>query len=441
VTAAEAETARADGATVASRRTADRPPVTSESIIGVHPLSMRASRGSWIIGRADTGTFVQVPDVAHRILLLLSAQRTVGQVSDTLLSEGHEPADIADFIEDLADLDFIDAIDAHQLPQPDPRPPSLPWLKPRHTRWTLHPATVLAASAIIVAGIGCLAARPDLAPTYRSLVWSRWSGIVLAGDMAIAWALIFLHELSHLATARAAGVPARLSLGTRLQFLAAQTDVTGVWTQPRRIRLTVYLSGIVLDLVTASIGLIVLTAAGSGMPAIANRIIEATILLAVLSLPVELMVFMRTDIYFLLQDLTGCLNLYADGSAYFWYLIGLAAHRVRLKAGHPADPSLGLDPRERRAVRIYSVMLALGTVACLAVAIAAELPATALLLSRAASNLTATSPLARLGNGAVIALTGGFLAVWMRTWWQRHGHQVRRLLPGHRRRPEGGDIP
>jgi putative peptide zinc metalloprotease protein len=419
---------------------ANRAPITAESTIRAHPLSMRADHGSWIIGRADTGNFVQVPDVAHRILLLLRGQSTVGQVNDKLLSEGYEPVDVADFIEDLADLDFIDAIDHHQLPQPDPRPPSLPWLKPRHARWTLHPTTALAASMIIVAGIGCLAARPDLVPTYRSLVWSRWSGIVLAGNMAIAWVLIFLHEFSHLATARAAGVPARLSLGTRLQFLTAQTDVTGVWTQPRRIRLTVYLAGIVVDLVTAALGLIVLVSAGSGMPAIASRIIGATILLAVLSLPVELLVFMRTDIYFLLQDLTGCMNLYSDGSDYFWYLIGIAAYRARLRADQPADPSLELDLRERRAVRIYSVVLPLGTVACLAVAIVAELPAAVLLLSRVASNLTATSPLARLDNGAVIALTAGFLAVWIRTWWQRHGQQVRRLLPGHRRHPEGGDI-
>jgi putative peptide zinc metalloprotease protein len=180
----------------------------------------------------------------------------------------------------LADLDFIDAIDHHLLPEPDPRPPSLQWQKPRHARWTLHPATAVAASMIIVVGIGCLAARPDLVPTYRSLVWSHWSGIVLAGDMVIAWVLIFLHEFSRLATARGAGVPARLSLGTRLQFLTAQTDVTGVWTQQRRIRLTVYLAGIVVDLVTAGLGLTVLVSAGSAMPAIASRIIEATILLA-----------------------------------------------------------------------------------------------------------------------------------------------------------------
>lgn len=430
----------ADAEATARRGTAgDRPPLTAQSTIRVHPLGMRADHGSWIIGRADTGDFVQVPEVAHRILLLLSNDRTVGQVSDALRSEGYEPVDVADFILDLADLDFIDAIDHHQLPQLDPPQPSLRWLKPRHTSWTLHPGTALAAAGIVAAGIGCLAAHPDVVLTYHALVWSRWSGVVLAGNMTIAWVLIFVHELSHLATARAAGIPARLSLGTRLQFLTAQTDVTGVWTQPRRIRVTVYLAGMAVNLVAAALGLIILATAGSGMPAIVDRIIEAAILLAVLSLPVELCVFMRTDIYFLLQDLTGCLNLYSDGSDYFWYLIGNAAHRARLRSGQPADPSLGLDERERRAVRLYSLVLAVGTMACLAVAISAELPAAALLLSQAAGNLTASPPLARAGNGAVIALTGGFLAVWMRAWWKRHGQRLQRLLQAGRQQPEGGD--
>ncbi len=422
------------------RGPAGRPHVTAESTIRVHPLSVRADHGSWIIGRADTGDFVQVPDIAHRILVLLSGQRTVGQVSETLRSEGNEPVDIADFIENLADLDFIDAIDDHPLPQPEPPRASLRWLKPAYTRWTLHPVTALTAFAIIVAGIGCLASHAQLVPTYRSLIWSRWGGIVLAGDLSIAWTLTFVHELAHLATARAAGVPARLSLGTRLQFPAAQTDVTGVWTQSRRTRLTVYLAGMALDLVIAALGLILLAAAGGGMPAVADQLIEATILLAVLYLPLELLVFMRTDIYFVLQDLTGCLSLYADGSAYFWYLARSATRLVRLRAGRPADPSLGLGKRERSAVRVYGVVLGFGTAACLAVAVTTELPAAVLVLGRAFSDLTGSPSLARLGNGtAVIAATAGTLTLWIRAWWRRHGHRVRCLLQGPRPQPEGGD--
>jgi hypothetical protein len=419
---------------------AGRPPVTVDSKIRMHSLSMRSDRSWWVIGRADTGEFIQVPEVAHRILLLLGKQVTVQEISDTIRDDGGDPVDVAEFVNDLADLGFVEAIDDHPLPQPDPPQPSLRWLKASHTRWLLHPGTAAAAFAIIAAAIGCLAARPALAPTYHSLVWSRWGGLVVTANLVIAWTMIFLHELAHLATARAAGVPARLSLGTRLQFLAAQTDVTGVWGKPRRIRLTVYLAGIVLNLVIASLGLITLAIAGNGMPATAGRITSAIILLSVLDLPVELCVFMRTDVYFVLQDLTGCLSLYADGTHHLRYLVRRAGYLVGLRADKPADPSLRLAGRERRAVRLYSVVLPVGTAACLAVAVTIELPAAFLLLARALADLVGSLSPARVGNGvAVIVTAGGILFLWARAWWRRHGQRLLRLLYARRCQPEGGD--
>ena len=66
-----------------------------------------------------------------------------------------------------------------------------------------------------------------------------------------------VHELAHLATARARGVHARIGLGTRLQILVAQTTVSGLWGCPRSVRLRVYLAGVVSDLTIISAGYLV----------------------------------------------------------------------------------------------------------------------------------------------------------------------------------------
>ncbi|WP_246090723.1 DUF6223 family protein [Nonomuraea deserti] len=63
--------------------------------------------------------------------------------------------------------------------------------------------------------------------------------------------MIFVRELAHLFTARAAGVPGKMSLSTRLQCLVAQADVSGIWSAPRRIRMTVYLPGMVVNALLA----------------------------------------------------------------------------------------------------------------------------------------------------------------------------------------------
>jgi putative peptide zinc metalloprotease protein len=113
-------------------------------------------------------------------------------------------------------------------------------------------------------------------------------------------------RLGHLTTARAAGVPGRISLSSRLQFLVAQTDVSGIWVRPRRTRFTVYLAGIAVNLAVAATAILLLAAVDPvGLP---RRLLAATTVLSLVMIPFQLMVFMRTDLYFLIQDLTGADN-------------------------------------------------------------------------------------------------------------------------------------
>ena len=111
-------------------------------------------------------------------------------------------------------------------------------------------------------------------------------------------------------------------------------------------------------------------------------------------LATQLMVFMRTDLYFVLQDLTGCANLYADGSAYLRYL-GAHGPRTGHRNGPNPDPSRAYPRPQRRAVRVYSVVLLAGTAICLGVECAVSLPALIVLLVRAVSEIGVT-PVATL---------------------------------------------
>lgn len=82
--------------------------------------------------------------------------------------------------------------------------------------------------------------------------------------------------------------------------------------------MTVYLAGLGLDFVVVGMILLVLIlAAPHGLTRQLLCVAFAETLLAV---PTQFMVFMRTDLYFVLQDLTRCANLYSDGSAYLRHL-------------------------------------------------------------------------------------------------------------------------
>jgi putative peptide zinc metalloprotease protein len=402
--------------------------VADGSTVRLRPLRQRLGGDGWVIGRIETGDFITVPDVAHRVIVLLGEGRAVGAAADRLRAETGTSFAVADFVTALDELGFVAAVDDQvRVDRAQPRP-SLPWLRPRQVRWMVHPLMPAVVAGFAVAAVVMLALHPALLPSYHVLVWSRRAGQVLAVNAAIGWALVLFHELAHLATARAAGAPARITLGTRLQFLAAQTDVSGVWAAPRRTRMTVYLAGMGTDVCVAGGCLLI---AGLAVPqGLAHHLLAVAAAEALLGLLIQFMVFMRTDIYFVLQDLTGCANLYADGSAYLRYLGGRATRGIRHASPPGADPSQDYPAARRRAVRLYSAFLLTGTAVCLGVEFAVSLPALITLAGRAVAEI-GTAPAAAADGATALAILLGFQAVWVSRWHHRHWHQVRSMAANY----------
>jgi putative peptide zinc metalloprotease protein len=408
--------------------------VAGGSRVLLRPLCQRRDGDGWVIGRIETGDFIAVPDVAQRVIALLGECLPIDDVADRLRAETGTSFAVADFVAALDELGFVAAVDDRVRADDGRIRPSLPWLRPAHVRWLTHPLGPAVVTGFAVATVVMLVLHPELLPSYRVLVWSRRSGLVLAVNAAIAWTIILIHELAHLATARASGAPSRITLSTRLQFLTAQTDVSGVWATPRRIRMTVYLAGMGIDVCCA--GIYLLIAGLAGPHGLARQLLAVAAAETLLGLVAEFMVFMRTDVYFVLQDLTGCSNLYADGSAYLGYLGSRAARRIRHANGPIADPSREYRGARRRAVRFYSVFLLGGTAICLAIEFAVTFPALITLVGRAISEI-GTSPLATADGGVALAILLGFQALWVVRWWHRHQHQARSMarkyLPTGRR--------
>ncbi|MGA5104439.1 hypothetical protein ACPCC3_12475 [Streptomyces cellulosae] len=397
---------------------AEAPPrVGPDARVALHELSVRRDRDEWIVGRMATRTFVALPPAGARAVRLLGEGLSVARTQERLRADTGEEFDIADFVTDLAALGFVARIDGRPLPDPAPPRASLPWLRPRHVRFALHPVLPVAVAVLLTAALVTLLLRPGLLPGYRDLLWSPHGSVVLLSGAAAGWTLLLAHELAHLVTARAAGVPGRMRLGTRLQFLVMQTDISGIELAPRRHRLTAYLSGIALNLSVASALVPVLAATDPASTA--HRLSAAALLLALMPLPFQLMVFTRTDVYFVLQDLTGCRDLYGDGLAYARY----RCRRLLRSRAHKGedDPSARLPRHERRAVRVYSVVLVVGTAACLAFMAAVTLPLDIALLARAVRGLApGNTPAGYADSAAVLVTLGGVNVLWLVTKWRDH---------------------
>ncbi|WP_328873626.1 hypothetical protein OHT76_28025 [Streptomyces sp. NBC_00287] len=391
-----------------------RPRIEPSTRVLLHDLAVRRDRDEWIVGRMATRTFVALPAAGARAVELLGEGLSVARTARRLRDETGEEFEITDFVRDLAALGFVARIGDCPVPDAEPPRATLPRLRPHHVRLALHPALPVFVGVLLAAAVVVLFRRPDLLPGYRDLLWSPHGSVVLLSGAAAGWTLLLAHELAHLVTARAAGVPGKVRLGTRLQFLVMQTDISGIELAPRRHRLTAYLSGIALNLTVASVLILVLALTDTGTTT--HDLLAAAVLLALLPLPFQCMVFTRTDLYFVLEDLTGCRNLYGDGLAYARYAFRRA---VRPRSFGVADPSTRLPPHERRAVRLYSLVLVVGTAACLTFMAAVTLPVDIALLVRAVRGLGPEHGLAgNADSAAVLIVLGGVNVLWLLTWWR-----------------------
>ena len=383
------------------------------SRVRLHGLTWRPDGAEWIVGRRETRTFVAVPEAGIRVIRLLERGLSVRESEQRLLAETGEEVDVADFVRDLIGLGFVAEAEGRPLDTDPVRPATLARLRPEHVRFLLNPWLPLLPVALVVAALFALVRHPELIPTYHDLLWSDRGSIVILSGAVVGWSIVLLHELAHLAVARAAGVPGRIGFGTRLQFLVVQTDISGIELAPRRHRLTAYLAGIAVNLSVAAVAFLLLTVTAPGSAG--HRLLAATVLWALLPLTFQLMMFMRTDVYFVLQDLTGCRDLYGDGRAYARHL----ARRLLRREGPAADPSRPLPPTERRAVRIYSAVLVVGTTLCLTGLALYTAPADVRLVVRAVADLRAAHTGLDLADALLtLASLAAVHVLWLTTRWR-----------------------
>ncbi|WP_049564770.1 hypothetical protein [Nonomuraea sp. SBT364] len=394
--------------------------VPSDASVRLHQLAVRQEGDEWIVGRVDTGVFVALPEVGVRVIEMLTDGMSVEGVAEALEARHGEPVDVSGFVGSLKRLGFV-AADHEDAPEVQaPSRSSFDRVAPRHVRWLLHPALGWGVLSLLVGCAVLMAAGVARIPTATEIIWSPWSSLVVLSQALLAWSVIFLHELGHLLTARAAGVPGRISLGTRLQFLVAQTDVSGIWAASRRTRMTVYLSGMAINGVLGVVGLALYNVSDPGP----LHVFAATLYITqVLMLGTQFMFFMRTDIYFVVQDLARCRNLYGDASAYVRHVLGAVVRRGG------ADPSRALPARERRAVRLYAAFVVPGTAVCLGVFLFVTLPIAVGMIEQTYGNLRHATSAADVADAlTMIAVFGFFQFLWVRTWWARHGRRVRAFL-------------
>ncbi|MCR2805656.1 hypothetical protein [Paenibacillus soyae] len=319
----------------------------ASSRVDLSHLTVQRDGDEYTIGDPRIPRFIRVPEPAVYVIERADGTRTVLEVQELILRERELDVDVLDFVTQLQKLGLA----AAAVPASETRTKSVNDRLVRRIGalfFTGSAAWVYVAA--LAAVILLFALRPELLPHYRDMFVLPYVGANALLVSVLACLLIFLHECAHLLAARGLGVPAHMRVSIRYIVIVAETEMTGLWGQPPAKRYFPYLAGMAWDTLLIAAALLVQLAVEPG--SFAHDIARLVVLLLMLGILSQFMVFLRTDLYFVLGNATHSADLARSGRLFL--------RKLWRKDGDTIEAWRRLPVTERRAAAWFGAVYAIG---------------------------------------------------------------------------------
>lgn len=315
------------------------------------------------VGRHGNEEFVVLPAAGAELLRRLAAGSTSAEAADWFLHSYGDEVDVEDFVAELAELGFVRPPD-----EPVAAEPKIRWQ--RLGRAIFSPVGGVCYLMLIGAWLDSMMHRPDLVPKPHNLVFTHYVSLVILTLLAAQMPLLLLHESAHALAGRRLGLPSKLSVGRRMQFLVFETTINGLVAVERRKRYLPILAGMMTDLgISAALGLLAAVLSPDGAPSQLAALSLSLSYLTLLRFSWQFWFFLRTDIYYLIVTVLGCVDLHTAAKQQL-------ANTFLRWLGKPAKyDAASWHPRDRSVARWYAKLMFLGYAASAATLVFGWLPA------------------------------------------------------------------
>ncbi|QMV40670.1 PqqD family protein [Cohnella cholangitidis] len=288
-------------------------PFDSNSVVTLAHLTVQREGEEYTIGDPRIPRFIRVPEPAVFVIERCDGTSTVEEVREQILKDKGLEIDVLDFVSNLRAIGLVSEV-AEREAAVSRRPKGIIRTAERlgavmfrsHAKWFYL--------LVILAVIVLFWSRPGLLPHYADMFVLP----VIGGNSLLvsltACVLIFLHECAHLLAAFGAGVPARMRVNIRYIFVVAETDMTGLWGHEKAKRYFPYLAGMAWDSALMLIALLVQMGVAEG--SFIYLFARLVVLLLALGILSQFMVFLRTDVYYVLGNYTHSPDLARSGKLF-----------------------------------------------------------------------------------------------------------------------------
>ncbi|WP_079505369.1 hypothetical protein [Mesobacillus jeotgali] len=289
--------------------------ITYETHVSLKQLAIRKDHKHYIVEDVMSGEFYEMPEVCIVAIDLINQKKSLDDVEKELIAKyPDEDIVLLDFVSQLLKLDLVSEMDGEKILKRLGRQKEQwgnSWIPISLGRIFFNSTSSKLYLGLLIGSVGLVLYDPALFPRYSDLFAFDLMLQNIVAWMAITFILVLLHEFGHVLAARSEGLPAKIGIGHRLFLVVLETDMSQVWKLPPEKRNRLYLAGIYFDSVVLFMALLAqnFTTESSFMMGLLKLVVLDTFI----RLIYQAAVFMKTDLYYVIENKTGCYNLMENG--------------------------------------------------------------------------------------------------------------------------------
>ena len=343
--------------------------VSLQSEITLYPLSIQKDKKNYIVEEPVSGDFFELSEISVDAIKRLEKGEQLAAIEKALKDfYPEEEVDIIEFVEQLVELGLVQDVDGLRVNRDKEKQAKLDtggflwvphWVGRLFFNGTMNKVYLL----LLISNILLLVLNPELFPRYKDIFLFDSMMLNMMCYLFISLILIFIHEFGHVLAVRSYDLPAKLSIGNRLIFIVFETELTQAWKLDPKQRNILYLAGMSFEqiILFVSLGIMFLFPDANFV-----GIVSIIVLDIFIKFIYQCCFYMKTDVYYVVENVTGCYNLMENSKIYLSSF--LKKHRKTAKAHKE------MYEDEWNLIRIYSVFYLVGVFLTLLMAVLYFLP-------------------------------------------------------------------